>query len=64
GPRVLDVVVSLGRRLGLSIVAKGLESEDQIERAAQAGCPYGQGFALTRPAPAERIEAYLETHRA
>jgi diguanylate cyclase (GGDEF)-like protein/PAS domain S-box-containing protein len=63
GPRVLDVVVSLGRRLGLSIVAKGLESEDQIERAALAGCPYGQGFALTRPAPAERIEAYLETHR-
>ncbi|WP_305782968.1 putative bifunctional diguanylate cyclase/phosphodiesterase [Symbioplanes lichenis] len=63
-PAVIDVVVSLGRRLGLEIVAKGLETADQIERAAQAGCHYGQGFALGRPAPAERTEAYLENHRA
>jgi diguanylate cyclase (GGDEF)-like protein/PAS domain S-box-containing protein len=62
GPAVIDVVVSLGRRLGLEIVAKGLETRDQIERAGKAGCLYGQGFALGRPAPAERIEAYLESH--
>jgi diguanylate cyclase (GGDEF)-like protein len=64
GPAVIDVVVSLGRRLGLEIVAKGLETDDQIERARKAGCLYGQGFGLARPAPAERMEAYLETHRA
>jgi EAL domain-containing protein (putative c-di-GMP-specific phosphodiesterase class I) len=64
GPAVIDVVVSLGRRLGLQIVAKGLETEDEIGRAREAGCLYGQGFALGRPAPAERIEAYLDTHRA
>jgi diguanylate cyclase (GGDEF)-like protein/PAS domain S-box-containing protein len=63
GPAVIDVVVSLGRRLGLEIVAKGLETEEQIERAQKAGCLYGQGFGLARPAPAERMEAYLETHR-
>jgi diguanylate cyclase (GGDEF)-like protein len=62
GPAVIDVVVSLGRRLGLEIVAKGLESKAQITRATAAGCPMGQGFALGRPAPAERIEAYLDTH--
>jgi diguanylate cyclase (GGDEF)-like protein/PAS domain S-box-containing protein len=64
GPAVIDVVVSLGRRLGLEIVAKGLETAEQIERAGKAGCLYGQGFALGRPAPAERMEAYLESHRA
>jgi EAL domain-containing protein (putative c-di-GMP-specific phosphodiesterase class I) len=64
GPAVIDVVVSLGRRLALEIVAKGLETDDQIERARKAGCLYGQGFGLARPAPAERMEAYLETHRA
>jgi EAL domain-containing protein (putative c-di-GMP-specific phosphodiesterase class I) len=62
-PAVIDVVVSLGRRLGLEIVAKGLETEDEIARAQKAGCLYGQGFALGRPGPAERIEAYLESHR-
>jgi EAL domain-containing protein (putative c-di-GMP-specific phosphodiesterase class I) len=63
GPAVIDVVVSLGRRLGMEIVAKGLETEDEIERARNAGCLYGQGFALGRPAPAERTEAYLDSHR-
>ncbi len=63
-PAVIDVVVSLGRRLGLEIVAKGLETEEQIERARAAGCHYGQGFALGHPAPAERTEAYLDSHRS
>ncbi|MEV4707113.1 EAL domain-containing protein [Actinoplanes sp. NPDC049316] len=63
-PAVIDVVVSLGRRLGLEIVAKGLESQEQVDRARQAGCHYGQGFVLARPAPAERMEAYLESHRS
>jgi EAL domain-containing protein (putative c-di-GMP-specific phosphodiesterase class I) len=63
GPAVIDVVVSLGRRLGLETVAKGLETDEQIDRATRAGCLYGQGFALGRPAPAERMEAYLDSHR-
>jgi diguanylate cyclase (GGDEF)-like protein/PAS domain S-box-containing protein len=63
GAAVIDVVVSLGRRLGLEIVAKGLETREEIERARRAGCRYGQGFALGRPAPAERMEAYLDSHR-
>jgi diguanylate cyclase (GGDEF)-like protein/PAS domain S-box-containing protein len=63
-PAVIDVVVSLGRRLGLEIVAKGLESDGEIRRARNAGCLYGQGFALGRPAPAERMEAYLDSHRS
>jgi EAL domain-containing protein (putative c-di-GMP-specific phosphodiesterase class I) len=63
GPAVIDVVVSLGRRLGLEIVAKGLETPEQIDRARAAGCLLGQGFALAHPSPAERMEAYLDSHR-
>jgi diguanylate cyclase (GGDEF)-like protein/PAS domain S-box-containing protein len=61
---IIDVVVGLGRRLGLEIVAEGLESAAQIELARRSGCPFGQGFALSPPAPAERVEAFLEEHRA
>ncbi|WP_121158873.1 putative bifunctional diguanylate cyclase/phosphodiesterase [Micromonospora pisi] len=60
GKPVIDVVVSLGRRLGMEIVAEGLESADQVEQARLAGCRFGQGFVLARPATAERVEAYLE----
>ncbi|GID68135.1 hypothetical protein Acy02nite_60160 [Actinoplanes cyaneus] len=60
----MEVVVGLSRRIGLDLVAKGLETPESIERALAAGCRYGQGIAVAHPAPAERIEAYLESHRA
>lgn len=60
GPASLtDVMVSLGDRLGVAIVAAHLETPDQVDAAARAGCRYGQGYALARPATAERVEAYL-----
>jgi EAL domain-containing protein (putative c-di-GMP-specific phosphodiesterase class I) len=57
---LIDVVVSLGERLGLSVVVEELESDADVERARRAGCRYGQGFALARPATAERVEAFFE----
>ncbi|WP_422770969.1 putative bifunctional diguanylate cyclase/phosphodiesterase [Plantactinospora sp. WMMC1484] len=56
----IDVLVNLGRRFGLEIIAEGLESPGQVDQARRAGCKLGQGYALSRPAPAERVEAYLE----
>ncbi len=64
GKPLIDVVVSVGHRLGMEIIAEGLESRDQIEQARSAGCRLGQGFALVRPAPAERVEAFLAEHMA
>ncbi|MEH1168868.1 GGDEF domain-containing phosphodiesterase [Micromonospora sp. CPCC 205539] len=59
-PPLIDVVVNVGERLGVEIVAEELESPEQVEGAHRAGCRYGQGFALARPATAERVEAYFE----
>ncbi|MET8230436.1 GGDEF domain-containing phosphodiesterase [Micromonospora sp. NPDC005298] len=59
-PPLIDVVVNVGERLGVEIVAEELESPAQVEGAHRAGCRYGQGFALARPATAERVEAYFE----
>lgn len=57
---LLDVVVTVAERLGLEVVAEELESAHQVEAAHRAGCRYGQGFELARPATAERVEAYFE----
>ncbi|MGC5289815.1 putative bifunctional diguanylate cyclase/phosphodiesterase [Micromonospora sp. DT231] len=59
-PPLIDVVVNVGERLGVEIVAEELESSTQVEVARRGGCRYGQGFALARPATAERVEAYFE----
>lgn len=56
-------VVDLARRLGLTVVAEGLETPDHLALVRGAGCRYGQGYLVARPAPAERIEAYLASQR-
>jgi EAL domain-containing protein (putative c-di-GMP-specific phosphodiesterase class I) len=61
---LIDVVVSLGRRLGMEMIAEGLESRSRLDEALTAGCRLGQGFLLGRPMPAEHLEAYLEDYRA
>jgi diguanylate cyclase (GGDEF)-like protein/PAS domain S-box-containing protein len=64
GTPIIDVVVGLGRRLGLEIVAEGLEDEAHLDLVRAGGCRYGQGFLLGRPQPAERFEAYVDSHRS
>ncbi len=42
----------------------GVESEAELAILRAAGCLTGQGNLLGPPAHAERVEAYLEEHRA
>ncbi|MFV2020330.1 putative bifunctional diguanylate cyclase/phosphodiesterase [Micromonospora sp. LOL_023] len=61
---MLDVVADLGRRFGLQIIVEGLETTRQVGQAQAAGCRFGQGYALARPAPAERTEAFIADFHA
>ncbi|WP_433218505.1 putative bifunctional diguanylate cyclase/phosphodiesterase [Dactylosporangium sp. CS-047395] len=60
---IIDVVVNLGRRLGVTVIAHGLEAGEHLELVRRAGCRYGQGHYYGQPAPAERIEAALVRQR-
>jgi diguanylate cyclase (GGDEF)-like protein/PAS domain S-box-containing protein len=42
-------IVRLARSLGLQVVAEGIESQEQLDLAASAGCAYGQGHLFARP---------------
>ncbi|WP_323001525.1 putative bifunctional diguanylate cyclase/phosphodiesterase [Denitromonas sp.] len=56
---VAEAVVTLARRLGLSVVAEGVETEAQRNFLADAGCDVLQGFLFARPLPATALEAWL-----
>jgi EAL domain-containing protein (putative c-di-GMP-specific phosphodiesterase class I) len=60
---VMDVAVTLGRRLGLEVIAHGLRDQADLDTAQAAGCRMGQGDLLGRPMPAERLEALLDEQR-
>jgi EAL domain-containing protein (putative c-di-GMP-specific phosphodiesterase class I) len=57
---LIDVLVGVGRRLGVDVVAQGLEAPEQLALVRTAGCRIGQGHLFARPLPAEHTEAYLD----
>lgn len=52
---LLRGMISLFDRLGLALIAEGIETDDQLGFLVEAGCPTGQGYLLGRPAPAEKL---------
>jgi EAL domain-containing protein (putative c-di-GMP-specific phosphodiesterase class I) len=52
-------IVALGRTLGLSIIAEGIEEQGQLERLKALGCEFGQGYLFARPQTGEVTEHYL-----
>jgi diguanylate cyclase (GGDEF)-like protein len=46
---IVRATVDLGRRLGLDVVAEGVESETVLENLRALGCHFAQGFAVGRP---------------
>lgn len=54
---VVSTIVGLSRALGVSIIAEGVETENQATLLRAAGCEVVQGFLYGRPAPLELGEA-------
>ena len=56
---IVESVLSLGRSLGLDIIAEGVETAEQLVLLENMGCPYVQGYFLHRPVRAEEIGLLL-----
>ena len=52
---IVEAVVQLGRSLGVTVVAEGVESPLQLSRLRELNCDRGQGYLFGRPRPAEII---------
>ncbi len=64
-PDVLIVrsTVELGRSLGLTVVAEGVETPQALEALAAMGCDQVQGFLVARPMPADLATGWLKAHQ-
>jgi EAL domain-containing protein (putative c-di-GMP-specific phosphodiesterase class I) len=60
---IIKSVVSLGRGLGMSIIAEGVETEFEAEMMTQFGCTELQGFYFSPPLSAEGMVEFLGTYR-
>ncbi|WP_153788888.1 EAL domain-containing protein [Pseudomonas sp. EMN2] len=59
----LNSLIALGRRLGLTVVAEGVETTAQLEALHKAGCQQAQGFLISRALPVDQFEQLLARNR-
>jgi diguanylate cyclase (GGDEF)-like protein len=57
--RLLTGLIALGRHLGLTTVAEGVETAEDLDLLVQNGCDLGQGYFLGRPLDAAGAEELL-----
>lgn len=55
---IAQAIIALGRSLGLSVVAEGVENQEQLAFLARGGCDEIQGYLLSRPLPPAQLESW------
>ena len=60
---IASVIITLGHSLGLTVVAEGVESRQQLEILRAAGCDEIQGYYYSPPLPAAAFEEWLAAYR-
>jgi EAL domain-containing protein (putative c-di-GMP-specific phosphodiesterase class I) len=56
---IIKAVIGLGRSLGMSTTAEGIETEEQLAAIREQGCNEAQGYLFSPPLPASGLSALL-----
>jgi diguanylate cyclase (GGDEF)-like protein/PAS domain S-box-containing protein len=55
-----EAIIVMGHKLGLKVVAEGIETVEQRDLLVAAGCDYGQGYLFSNALPPDEFEALLD----
>jgi len=50
----------MAHKLGLKVIAEGVETEEQLMLLKQMNCDFGQGYLLSKPLPEAEFELLLQ----
>ncbi|GHC71611.1 diguanylate cyclase [Pseudorhodoferax aquiterrae] len=62
GARVAEMIVPLGRRLGMQVLAEGVETPNQAGLLRQLGCDEVQGYLYAKPMAFDALGRWLAAH--
>jgi diguanylate cyclase (GGDEF)-like protein/PAS domain S-box-containing protein len=58
-----EAIIVMGHKLGLKVIAEGVETGAQREILLRAGCDYAQGHFFSPPIPPEEFDQLLEQNQ-
>lgn len=58
---IVSAIISMGRSLGLTVVAEGVETEEELKFLRAHMCEQAQGYYFSRPVPAQAFATLLST---
>lgn len=61
---IVRSTIDLAKNLGLKVVAEGVENVDTWHLLNILDCDYAQGFYMSKPLPADKLEKYLQTYQS
>ncbi|HSH73117.1 MAG TPA: EAL domain-containing protein [Methylophilaceae bacterium] len=56
-----EAIIAMAHKLGMQVIAEGVETTVQRDLLIAAGCDYAQGYLFSRPVPAEAFEVLLKS---
>ena len=56
---ILESIITMGHALGLTVVAEGIETQEQVDRLGLLGCDEGQGYLIGKPLTAKQVSDAL-----
>ncbi len=60
---MIETSLDLARKLGLKVVAEGIETIEEWQLLAQLGCDFAQGYLISAAVPGERLTEAIEHWR-
>ena len=55
-----EAIVVMAHKLGIKVIAEGIETQDQYDILKQIGCYYGQGYLFSKPLPVDEFEKLVK----
>ena len=54
-----EAIIVMAHKLGLKVIAEGIETQEQLNLLTMAGCDFGQGYFFSKPVPAEAFVGFF-----
>ena len=59
---VVDMIMKLADQFGFTVIAEGIETQQQKDILIQRGCRYGQGYLFAKPMPLHDVIVWLDNY--